>query len=55
MHVLTMPEVTWAKFMVHCRPVNTKLFSAWLQENQEYDIAANMYIVWYTPDEDEVS
>ncbi|KGJ52211.1 hypothetical protein CIAN88_16315 [[Clostridium] innocuum] len=34
--------------------VNTKLFSAWLQENQEYDIAANMYIVWYTPDEDEV-
>ena len=35
--------------------VNTKLFSAWLQENQEYDIAANMYIVWYTPDEDEVS
>lgn len=34
--------------------VNTKLFSAWLQENQGYDIAANMYIVWYIPDEDEV-
>ena len=44
MHVLTMPEVTWVKVL-----------SAWLQENQEYDIAANMYIVWYTPDEDEVS
>lgn len=60
MHVLTIPEVTWAKFTC-IGPLSStagrkyKAFLSMAAGNQEYDIAANMYIVWYTPDEDEVS
>lgn len=58
MHVLTIPELTWAKFTCvgplpgALQAVNTKIFSEWLPENQEYDIAANLNIEWYTLDAD---
>ena len=55
MEVVTIPELTWAKFTsigplpVSLQTVNTKIFSEWLPGNQEYEIAENMNLECYTP------
>ena len=56
--VLTIPAVSWAKFTCvgplpgALQAVNTKIFSEWLPQNKEYEIAANLNIEWYTLHED---
>lgn len=54
MTVYRFPDLKWAKF--NCvgpmptalQSVNTKIFKEWLPENQEYEIAMNANIEWYS-------
>jgi len=56
MTVYEFPELEWAKFRCvgplpgALQAVNTKIFSEWLPENGEYEIAIGANIEWYSPE-----
>lgn len=58
MSVYEFPDVDWAKFKCvgpmpgALQAVNTKVFSEWLPNNEEYEIALGVNIEWYSNDKD---